>query len=378
MKLVFASDSFKGSLTSEETAALLSDAAEAVFGECECVSVPVADGGEGTCEAVIAACGGEWITKTVQGPLGEPVSPRYALLQDGSAVIEMSAASGLPLVPEDSRDPRRTSTYGTGELIRDALDHSCSRLAVAIGGSATNDGGMGCIRALGGRFLDMDGKELEGCGKDLESVRQIDLSGLDSRIRDVKLTVMCDVTNPLTGPNGATRVFGPQKGADLEMVEELEARMENYRNAIRASFGADPDGTSGAGAAGGLGTALIIFLGGEMRSGIETVLDLIGFDELLQGASLVVTGEGRTDGQSSFGKVLQGIGRHSRAAGVPAAALCGSLGPGYEALYDEGICSFMTTVDAPMALSEALDRAPELYRKAAVRLFRMIQIGTRI
>lgn len=374
MKLVFASDSFKGSLTSEETAALLTDAAKAVFGECECVSVPVADGGEGTCEAVIAACGGEWITAQVHGPLGEPVSARYALLPDGSAVIEMSAASGLPLVPLEERNPLRTSTFGTGELIRDALDHGCRKLAVAIGGSATNDGGMGCVRALGGRFLDADGKELDGCGGDLSSVRIIDLSGMDPRIAETELTVMCDVTNPLTGQNGATRVFGPQKGADPETVEELEAGMENYRDVIREAFGADPDRISGAGAAGGLGTALTVFLGGQMRSGIETVLDLIGFDELVKDADLVITGEGRTDGQSAFGKVLQGIGRHSRAAGVPAAALCGSLGAGYEALYEEGIDSFMTTVDGPMALSEAMERAPELYRKAAERLFRMIKI----
>lgn len=309
----------------------------------------------------------------VCGPLWERRKACYAALDGRRAVMEMAAASGLPLVPAELRDPRNTTSYGTGELIRGALDKGFRDLSIAIGGSATNDGGIGCMRALGVRFLDEDGNELSGCGGDLIKIRSIDRSGLDPRLRDTHVTVMCDVTNPLCGENGATRTFGKQKGGTPEILDELEAGMENYRELLRREFGIDMDEEPGAGAAGGLGAALLSFLRAELRSGIETVLDLIEFDKKLEGVSLVVTGEGRADWQSAFGKVMQGVGRRCLRQGVPAVAIVGSMGDGAEQIFDYGIESMITTVNGVMPLEEALERAEELYLGAARRLFRMLR-----
>ena len=375
MRFLFASDSFKGTLTSQQTVELLARAAQDVLGDIEYSGVPVADGGEGTTDAVVAAEQGEWIEAEVCGPMLEKVTARYGRLDDHRTVIEMAAASGLPLVPLYERNPLKATSYGTGELIRHALDQGFTDISIAIGGSATNDGGMGCARALGVRFLDGEGRELEGRGEDLEKVSAIDVSNLDHRIATAKITVTCDVTNPLCGENGATWTFGAQKGATPEMQARLEAGMENYRDVIRRQFGIDPDAIQGAGAAGGLGAALMVFLGGEMKSGIDTVLDLIGFDARLEGADLVVTGEGRTDWQSCFGKVMQGVGERSAKKGVIAVGLSGSLGRNAWQIYDHGIASLMTTVDAPMPLEEALGRAEELYYLGAVRMFRFIKAG---
>ena len=378
MKLLFASDSFKGSLSCGQTAALLKQAAESVFGRCETLAVPVADGGEGTVDAVVQAEHGTRISLTVHGPLMEPVTAEYGVFGDHKAVIEMAAASGLPLVPEDRRDPRYTTSYGTGELVLHALENGHRDISIAIGGSATNDGGMGCMRALGIRFLDENGRELEGYGRDLIHVRRIDTDGLDPWLKEAGITVMCDVTNPLCGENGATWTFGRQKGATEEIQKELEEGMCNYNRVILDQFGIDCSRTEGAGAAGGLGAALMVFLHGEMRSDIETVLDLIRFDERLEGVDLVVTGEGRTDWQSCFGKVMQGIGTHAKAKGIPVAGLSGSLGRDAMDICDYGISSLMTTVNAPMELDEALSRAEELYLEAAVRMFRFIRTGMEI
>ena len=378
MKLLFASDSFKGSLTSEKTVELLSRAAREVFGDCECSGVPVADGGEGTVEAVIAAEQGEHVTLKVHGPLMEETDSFYGIFDGDKAVIEMAAASGLPMVPEELRNPLNTTTFGTGELILDALKRGYRDISIAIGGSATNDGGMGCARALGVKFLDHNGNELEGFGRDLAKVAAIDISGLDERVKDSKITVMCDVTNPLCGKDGATWTFGKQKGATPEIQEELEKGMCSYRDVIRETFGIDCDGIPGTGAAGGLGAALMVFLGGEMKSGIETVLDLIRFDERLEGVDLVVTGEGRTDWQSCFGKVMQGVGMRAKAKGIPVLGLSGSLGKNAMDICDCGISSLMTTVNAPMPLSEALERAEELYYEGALRMFRFVRTGMEI
>ena len=375
MKLLFASDSFKGSLTSEKTVELLSRAAREVFGDCECSGVPVADGGEGTVEAVIAAEQGEKVTVKVHGPLMEEADSFYGIFDGDKAIIEMAAASGLPMVPEELRNPLNTTTFGTGELILDALKRGYRDISIAIGGSATNDGGMGCARALGVKFLDHDGNELEGFGRDLARVAAIDISGLDVCVKDSKITVMCDVTNPLCGKDGATWTFGKQKGATPEIRDELEAGMCNYRDVIRDTFGVDCDEVPGAGAAGGLGAALKVFLGGEMKSGIETVLELIRFDERLEGVDLVVTGEGRTDWQSCFGKVMQGVGMHAKAKGIPVLGLSGSLGKNAMDICSCGVSSLMTTVNAPMPLSEALDRAEELYYEGALRMFRFVKTG---
>ena len=378
MKLLFASDSFKGSLSSEKTVELLTRAAKEVFGACETSGVPVADGGEGTVDAVIAAENGEKISVAVHGPLMEETTAEYGVFGGDKAVIEMAAASGLPMVPEELRNPLNTTTYGTGELILDALRRGYRDLSVAIGGSATNDGGMGCARALGVKFLDRNGEELMGFGRDLSSVAAIDVSGLDRRVREARITVMCDVTNPLCGKDGATYTFGKQKGATPEIQEILEEGMCNYRDVIKSTFGIDCDKITGAGAAGGLGAALKVFLGGEMKSGIDTVLDLIHFDERLTGVDLVVTGEGRTDWQSCFGKVMQGVGVRAERKGVPVLGLSGSLGKGAMDICRCGVASLMTTVNAPMPLSEALERAEELYYEGAVRMFRFVETGRKM
>lgn len=372
MKLLFASDSFKGTLSSEQTIALLTRAAREVFDDCDCAGVPVADGGEGTTAAVVKARGGKLVSVPVHGPLMDPVTAAFGVLSDTEAVLEMASASGLTLVPEDRRDPRPATTFGTGELVKAALDAGCRDLSVAIGGSATNDGGMGFAAALGVKFLDASGRELPGRGEDLAKVARIDVSGLDPRVAETAFTVMCDVTNPLTGPDGATYTYGAQKGASPDVQTELEAGMEHYRRLLLDTFGVDPNDTPGTGAAGGLGAALLLFCHAEMKSGIHTVLDLIGFDDRLDGVDLVVTGEGRTDWQSAFGKVLQGVGERCRAKGVPAVALSGSLGEGWEKVLDCGISRVVTTAPPDMPLHEAMARAEELYYKAAVELFKSL------
>lgn len=378
MKFLFASDSFKGTLSSEQIITLLDAAARKVFPDCETMGIPVADGGEGTIDAVISVLHGSIYEVDVHGPLMEEVVSRYGETGNGAAVIEMAAASGLPMVPVDKRDPRVTTTYGTGELIKTALDRGCRDITIAIGGSATNDGGMGAMRALGIRFLDENGEELSGCGNDLARVADIDISGLHSAVKDARFTIMCDVNNPLTGPDGATYTFGKQKGGSPEILDELEQGMIHYAALIREKVGTDVDQIPGSGAAGGLGAAFCVFLKAEMKSGIETVLDLIHFDELLEGVDLVITGEGRIDWQSAFGKVPSGIGNRCRKKGIPAIAIVGGMGDKAEMIFDHGIDSIITTINGAMGLDEALERAEELYAGAAERAFRMVKAGMRL
>lgn len=375
MKFLFASDSFKGSLSSQKTAELLAKAAREIFPDCQCDSIVVADGGEGTTAAVLAATNGKKLPVQVHGPFWEDITSNYGMLDENRAVMEMAAASGLPLVPEEKRDPRYTTSYGTGEMIADALRRGFRDISIAIGGSATNDGGIGCIRALGGKFLDENNQELKGCGEDLMKIRKIDLSGLDPLIKECKFTVMCDVTNPLCGKDGATYTFGRQKGATPEIQNDLEAGMCNYRDIIKEQFDLDMDNIPGSGAAGGLGTALMVFLNGTLKSGIETVLDLVDFDEHLKDVDIVVTGEGATDWQSVFGKVMQGVGVHCKKHHIPAVAIVGSMGSGAEDIFDYGIESIITTVNNIMPLSDALNHAEELYLGAARRMFRLLKAG---
>lgn len=378
MKFLFASDSFKGTLTSRRTAELLTQAAGEIFPGCICDSIEIADGGEGTADAVLSATDGRKIYMTVSGPLMERIPASYVQLDKTRAVMEMAAASGLPLVPEGKRNPRETTTLGTGEMIADAVSKGFRDISIAIGGSATNDGGIGCMRALGVRFLDASGSELEGRGKDLIRIRSIDLAGMDPKLKECAFTVMCDVTNPLCGPNGATYTFGKQKGGTPEILDELEAGMCNYRDVLLRQFGIDMDTIPGAGAAGGLGAALMVFLNGKLKSGIETVLELSDFDRRLEGVSLVVTGEGAADWQSVSGKVMQGVGMHCRKFGIPVTAVVGSMGPGAEQLYEYGIDSIITTINGIMPLKEAMDRAEELYLDAARRMFRMLRAGRQL
>lgn len=375
MRFLFASDSFKGTLSSEKIIELLSASANKVFPGCETLGVPIADGGEGTVDAVITVTKGEKRQVFVHGPLMEETESSYGVFHKDSAIIEMAAASGLPMVPAEKRNPLNTTTYGTGELIRDALDQGYRKISIAIGGSATNDGGMGAMRALGIRFLDKEGNELEGSGSDLAKVADIDVRGLHPAVEEAEFTVMCDVNNPLTGPDGATYTFGKQKGGTPEILDELEAGMKNYAAIIQDKLGKDVDQIPGAGAAGGLGAALCVFLHATLKSGIETVLDLIDFDGLLEGTDLVVTGEGRIDWQSAFGKVPSGIGQRCRAKHVPAVAVVGGMGTGAEKIYEFGVESIIPTINGAMDIEEALERAEELYSNAAERMFRMLRVG---
>ena len=375
MKFLFASDSLKGTLSSDDTGRLLAKAAKEVFPACICEGIPVADGGEGTVDAVIRAVQGQQIRVKAQDPLMQTRETYYGKLDENRAIIEMALASGYALVPAEKRNPLYTSSYGTGELIRDALDRGFRDITIAIGGSATNDGGMGCMRALGVRFLDRAGRELMGNGSDLGRLAAIDDSGLDPRIADAVFTVMCDVTNPLCGENGATYTFGPQKGATPEILERLERGMENYRDILIRTYDMNPDTIPGSGAAGGLGAALLVFLRAQLKSGIETVLDLIEFDRRLKGVSLVVTGEGCTDWQSCYGKVVQGVGDRCRKHNVPAVALVGGMGEGAEQIYEHGIRSIVTPVNGIMPPKEAFKNAEILYYQAALRLFRLLKTG---
>ena len=369
MKLVFASDSFKGSLDSSRTAELLGAAAREVFGDVETVSIPLADGGEGTVDAVLASSDAKAVTVTVHGPLMDQVEARYAVFDDGRAVIEMASASGLTLVPEGRRDPLEATSIGTGELLIDALANGARDITIAIGGSATNDGGMGFMRALGAVFYDEEGNELEGRGRDLVKVSRIDLSGLDERLAEARIRVMCDVDNPLTGERGATYVYGPQKGADEEALEELESGMRNYRDAIRELTGIDCDEVAGAGAAGGIGAALYALLGADLKPGIEIMLDLTGFDKALAGADMVITGEGRADFQSLCGKAMQGVGRRAKERGIPVTAIVGSLGEGWEELLECGIGRIIPLADGDISVEEAINNAETVYLRKAEEFF---------
>ena len=358
-----------------EIVGILTEEAKHIFPDCECSGVSVADGGEGTIEAVIDAMNGQIRTVLVHGPLMEETTAVYGVFDGSHAVIEMAKASGLPMVPSEKRNPLYTTTYGTGELIKAALDEGYRNIAIAIGGSATNDGGMGAMTALGVKFLDKAGNQLTGYGKDLGEVDRIDVSGIHPAVKETEFTVMCDVTNPLTGQNGATYTFGKQKGGTPEILQQLEKDMKSYAGKLLELSGIDVDQIKGTGAAGGLGAALNVFLNANMKSGIETVLDLIQFDTLLEGVDLVVTGEGRMDWQSAFGKVPSGIGMRCKKRGIPAVAIVGGMGDGAEKIFEYGIESITTTIQGAMSIEEAMERSVELYRGAAQRTLRMLRAG---
>ncbi len=378
MKFLFASDSFKGTLSSETIIGLLTQSAKEIFPGCETAGTLIADGGEGTVDAVIAMTKGSMIEVPVHGPLMEETAATYGKINDSSAIIEMAAASGLPMVPTELRNPLNTTTYGTGELIRDALDKGFRNISIALGGSATNDGGMGAMAALGVKFFDQDGVLLKGVGSDLAKVARVDVSGLHPAVAETTFTVMCDVNNPLTGPDGATYTFGKQKGGTPEILDQLEAGMLSYAKVAGEALGRDIDHIPGAGAAGGLGAAVCGFLNATLKSGIETVLDLIDFDQMLEGVDLVVTGEGRIDWQSAFGKVPSGIGMRCKRKGIPAVAIVGGMGNGAEKIYDFGVESILPTINGAMDIEEALERAEELYKAAADRMFRFLKAGMSI
>ncbi len=376
MKIIIAPDSFKGSLTATQAAESIAAGVRRALPDAELALIPLADGGEGTVEALVKATGGRVVPAEATDPLGNKIESFFGILGDGeTAVVEMAAASGLPLVPDDLRNPMRTTTYGTGELIKAALDSGCRKLILGIGGSATNDGGVGAAQALGGSFTDTDGNEVGFGGGELARIRSIDLSNLDTRIGETEIVVACDVDNPLTGARGASAVFGPQKGASPQMVAGLDAGLHNLAEVIRRDLGVDVELLPGAGAAGGLGAASVAFLGAGLKSGIEIVLDATHFADHLNGASLVITGEGKIDAQTLQGKTINGVLRAARSAEVPVLALAGSVEPDGRELLNHGAVAVLPIVTEPIPLIEAFARASELLSCAAMKAAAQIVKG---
>jgi glycerate kinase len=338
--------------------------------------VPMADGGEGTVEALVSATGGTFQEAVVSGPLGRPVRARFGMLGDGrTAVLEMASASGLVLVPRDERDPSRATTRGTGELLLAAIDAGARRVILGIGGSATNDGGAGLGQALGVRLLDADGRDLEPGGGALGKLDRIDPSGLDPRLGGIEVAVACDVDNPLCGPRGASAVYGPQKGADPALVARLDAHLDHLARIVARDLGRAIRDLPGAGAAGGLGGGLVAFASGRLEPGVTLVIDAVGLADRLRSADLCLTGEGAIDASSAFGKTAVGVARLARSIGVPTLALAGTIGPGAEAVLDEGIIAYFSICPGPITLDDALTHAGTFLEAAASQAVRAFLAG---
>ncbi|WP_144958574.1 glycerate kinase [Pseudomonas oryzihabitans] len=374
MKIVIAPDSFKESLSAAGVASALARGLRQALPTAEIRECPLGDGGEGTLDAVLAATGGEVREARVTGPLGEPVTARWGwLAEQRTAFVEMASASGLELVPKGRRDVRVATSHGTGELLRAALDAGAERLVLAIGGSATNDSGAGVLQALGVRLLDGQGQALAPGGAALASLASLDLTDLHPRLAAVEVVIAADVDNPLCGPQGASQIFGPQKGASPEQVRELDAALAHFATVTAATLGRDVSEQPGAGAAGGVGFAALAFLQATFRPGIEVVAELVGLEEALQDADLAVTGEGRLDGQTLRGKTPAGVLRLAQRHGVPVVAVAGSLGEGYDALYQQGLAAAFSLVPGPLSLEEALAQAEGLLERTARDIGRLWQ-----
>ncbi|MFJ1341145.1 glycerate kinase [Pseudomonas caricapapayae] len=372
MKIVIAPDSFKDSLSAEGVADAIALGLAQVWPEATLVKCPMADGGEGTMEAIVAACSGELRRQQVQGPLGEPVQAGWGWLAEShTAIIEMAQASGLQLLSLEQRDACRSSTYGTGQLISAALDAGARRIILAIGGSATNDAGSGMLRALGLRLFDAQGQALAEGGLALSQLARLDASELDPRLAQVQLEVAADVDNPLCGSNGASAVFGPQKGASPEQVQLLDAALGHFADHCVPLLSQDVRDFPGCGAAGGMGFAAKAFMQATFRPGIDVVAELAGLDQAVQGADLVLTGEGRFDAQTLRGKTPFGVARIAKRHGVPVVVIAGTLGEGYEQLYRHGIDAAFALASGPMTLQQACSNAAALLQARAGDIARL-------
>lgn len=376
-RFICALDSFKGCLSSAEAAEAIQAGIVAVFPDAAVTTVVVADGGEGTVEALTRGTNGRFVEVVVSGPLGAPTSAQMGILPTGAAVIEMAAAAGITLIPSVSRNPWLTSTFGLGELIRCALDQGVRDFLIGIGGSATNDAGTGMLQALGWQFLDQSGRIIQKRGGQiLSEIADFSAAKIDPRLRDCRVTVACDVQNPFSGPNGAACVYGPQKGADEDMVKNLDAGLKNFAQVIQRKTGIDLNSLPGAGAAGGLGGGLFAFLGAKLESGIEMVLQSQDFDKKLFNADLVFSGEGRIDAQTVFGKVVAGIARRAKQVRVPVVALAGSVSD-LAALNQEGVTAAFAIQPGPSTLQEAMNpvNAYENIRRTAEQICRLYAIN---
>ena len=376
VKVVIAPQTFKGSLSGMQAAKAIGEGVLSVFSDAELHLVPVADGGDGTVDALVEASKGRFFTSQVIGPLGNPIEAVWGVMGDQeTAVIEMATASGLVLVPTSRRDPRITTTYGTGQLLREAIDKGYRKFIVGIGGSATNDGGAGVAQALGVRLLDKDGRQLGYGGSPLAYLAKIDMSDFYPSAPELSITIATDVNNPLCGPKGASAIYGPQKGATPEIVKELDRALANYANVIKNDLGLDVVDVPGAGAAGGLGAGLMAFLNARIHSGVDLVCDALNIDEHLKNADLVITGEGEVDSSTIFNKAPIGVARRAKKVKAAVIVVAGSLGEGYQEVYKHGVDAVVSVQDHPMAMEESLVRAEELLRNASERAMRLVNIG---
>lgn len=373
MVIVLAPDSFKESMTAKQACEAMERGIRKVNPSVRCVHVPMADGGEGTMQSLVDSTGGIIHPLMVKGPLGDQVEAFYGITGDGkTAVLEMASASGIGLVPVSERNPMLASTYGTGQLIQAALDHGVDKLLIGIGGSATNDGGAGAIQALGARLLTEEGKELAPGGGELGKLSRIDLSGFDPRIENVQIEIACDVTNPLCGPKGASHVFGPQKGATPEMTAELDANLLHYADVIKSQLNKDIVNIPGAGAAGGLGAGLMVFLNGVLKKGIELVIEYTGLEEKVKESDMVWTGEGSIDYQTQFGKTPLGVAMIAQKLNKPVIAFAGRIGDGIETLYGQGIDAIFGIMPGASTLEEALQQGPTNMERASENVMRLM------
>ena len=377
MKIAIAPDSFKGSLSATEVANAIEKGIKKVDKSIETVKIPMADGGEGTVESLVEATGGKYIKVKVNDPLMREIEAVYGILGDNkTAVIEMAQASGLPLLKKEERNPMKTTTYGTGELIKHAVNSGCKNIIIGIGGSATNDGGAGMAMALGAKLLDKDGKDIPLGAEGLIKLKTIDLSTFDEKIRECKFIAACDVENPLVGEKGASHIFGPQKGADEDMVKVLDEYLEHYGNLLEKNLNISVLNYPGAGAAGGLGAALLAFLNAELKRGIDIVIEASNLEEKIKDSDLVITGEGMIDYQTQFGKTPFGVAETSKKYSKPVIAIAGGIGKDASDLYNKGIDSIFSIVDKPMTLDEAVENAENLLEDTAERIMRIVKLHT--
>ncbi len=378
VRIIVAPDSFKESLNASQVAQRITEGIKNIYPAAQVIQIPLADGGEGLTESLINAVGGKLLDSPVSGPLDDAIQARYGILNDSrTAVIEMAAASGLPLVPRSDRNPLLTTTRGTGELILEALNAGCDRLIIGIGGSATNDGGAGMAQALGIKLLDKKGRDIGPGAQGLLKLNRIDMSELDPRLAKCEVLVACDVENPLYGLNGAAYVYGPQKGATLEMLPLLDKALVKLAKVLERDLGIQVHDIPGSGAAGGLGAGLMAFIGGKLCSGIQLIFELLGFEEILAaGADLVITGEGSINAQSLFGKVPVGVARLAKKYDLPVLAIVGQIGSGAENVYEAGIDAIMTMAPGPISLEESIARAGELLTDATARALRIMSLGS--
>lgn len=376
MRIVAAPNAFKGSLNAVDAAIAIKKGALAAVPHAHVICVPVADGGDGLTEVMLHGMGGQLIEKRVTGPRMEALLAPFCLVgSQNLAVVEMARASGLALLPKSLQNPMQTTTYGTGELIQAAMDSGARRIIVGIGGSATCDGGIGMAAALGYRFLDESGTPVEPVGGALHSIASIDRSAIDPRLQDLSVSAACDVTNPLTGPDGAAVVYGPQKGATPDQVARLDAGLANLARVIKTDLGIDVTELPGSGAAGGLGAGLHAFLGASLKPGIDLVIDVVGLEGHLTGADLVITAEGRIDAQTGFNKAPAGVARTAKATGVPCIAICGGIGDGIESLYDIGIDAVFSICNGPQSMAEAMQDAGNLLARQSEQVVRAFLTG---